>query len=69
VRRNPANRPAQVAASAGVTRAFISQLERGQTYEEPQTGEPLVIGTLYVQKRAIKRLGDPGAITVTIATS
>ena len=38
-------------------------------YEEPETGEPLVIGTLYVQKWAIHRLEDPQAITVTIATS
>ena len=38
-------------------------------YEEPETDQPLVIGTLYVQKWAIKRLEDPEAITVTIATS
>lgn len=38
-------------------------------YEEPETDQPLVIGTLYVQKWAIQRLEDPEAITVTIATS
>ena len=38
-------------------------------YEEPETDQPLVIGTLYVQKWAIHRLEDPEAITVTIATS
>lgn len=38
-------------------------------YEEPQGDQPLVIGTLYVQKWAIHRLEDPEAITVTIARS
>jgi hypothetical protein len=36
-------------------------------YEEPETDQPLVIGTLYVHKWAVKRLEDPEAITVTIA--
>jgi len=35
-------------------------------YEEPESDQPLVIGTLYVQKWALHRLGDPQAITVTI---
>ena len=35
-------------------------------YEEPETNQPLLIGTLYVHKRAVKRLGDPETITVTI---
>jgi len=35
-------------------------------YEEPETDQPLVIGTLYVHKWAVKRLEDPEAITVTI---
>ena len=38
-------------------------------YEEPESGEPPVIGTLYVQKWAVHRLEDPEAITVTIARS
>ena len=38
-------------------------------YEEPETDQPLVIGTLYVQKWAIHRLEDPEAITVTITPS
>ena len=38
-------------------------------YEESETGEPQVIGTLYVQKWAIHRLEDPEAITVTIERS
>ena len=36
-------------------------------YEESQTDQPLVIGTLYVHKWAAKRLEDPETITVTIA--
>ena len=38
-------------------------------YEEPESDQPLVIGTLYVQKWALHRLGDPQEITVTIAPS
>ena len=38
-------------------------------YEEPETGEPMVIGTLYVHKGALNRIDDPEAITVTIAPS
>jgi hypothetical protein len=36
-------------------------------YEEPETDQPLVIGTLYMHKWAAKRLEDPETITVTIA--
>jgi len=36
-------------------------------YEESETDQPLVIGTLYVQKWAVHRLEEPQAITVTIA--
>ena len=35
-------------------------------YEEPESDEPTVIGTLYVQKWALHRLGYPEMITVTI---
>ena len=38
-------------------------------YEEPESDQPLVIGTLYVQKWASRRLEDPEAITVTIERS
>jgi len=38
-------------------------------YEKPKSDQPMVIGTLYVQKWAIHRLEDPEAITVTIARS
>ena len=36
-------------------------------YEEPDSDQPMVIGTLYLQKWALHRLGDPETITVTIA--
>ena len=35
-------------------------------YEEPETDQPLLIGTLYVHKWAVERLEDPETITVTI---
>ena len=35
-------------------------------YEEPEGGEPPVIGTLYLQKWATHRLEDPETITVTV---
>jgi len=38
-------------------------------YEESESDQPMVIGTLYVQKWAIHRLEDPEAITVTIERS
>ena len=36
-------------------------------YEEPESDQPIVIGTLYLQKWALHRLGDPETITLTIA--
>ena len=38
-------------------------------YEEPESDQPMVIGTLYVHKWAVKRLEDPEVITVTIAAA
>jgi hypothetical protein len=35
-------------------------------FEEPESDQPLVIGTLYLQKWAVHRLDDPETITVTI---
>jgi hypothetical protein len=35
-------------------------------YEEPESDQPIVIGTLYVQKWALHRLEDPETLTVTI---
>jgi hypothetical protein len=35
-------------------------------YEEPESDQPIVIGTLYLQKWALHRLSDPETITVTI---
>jgi hypothetical protein len=36
-------------------------------YEEPESDQPLIIGTLYVQKWALHRLGDPETLTITVA--
>jgi hypothetical protein len=36
-------------------------------YEEPESDQPLVIGTLYVQKWALHRLDDPETLTITVA--
>jgi len=33
---------------------------------ENAEGNPPLIGTLYVQKWALKRLGDPGRLTLTL---
>jgi hypothetical protein len=33
---------------------------------EPEGDEPMVIGTLYVQKFALRRMGNPDRIEVTI---
>jgi hypothetical protein len=35
-------------------------------YAEPESDQPTVIGTLYLQKWAVHRLEDPETITVTI---
>ena len=35
-------------------------------YEEPESYQPTVICTLYLQKWAVHRLEDPETITVTI---
>ena len=35
-------------------------------YEEPESDQPTVIGTLYVQKCAVHRVEDPEAVTETI---
>ena len=38
-------------------------------YEEPESDQPTVIGTLYLQKWAVHRLDDAETISVTIAAS
>ena len=49
-----------------VTLSLAKETKNTLRYEETETDEPLVIGTLYIHKWAAKRLGDPEAITVTI---
>ena len=36
-------------------------------YEESEGDQPPVVGTLYLQKWAVHRLGDPETLTVTIS--
>ena len=50
---------------------FIRARETKNTvrYEEPETDQPRVIGTLYLHKWAAKRLEDPETITVTITAA
>ena len=60
---------------AGTMDPLMATLKRAREtrntvrYEEAETDEPLVIGTLYVHKWAVKRLEDPEVITVTIAAA
>ncbi len=35
-------------------------------FEEAESGEPPVIGTLYIQNWALHRLGEPNAVVVTV---
>ena len=50
-----------------VTLRRVKETKNTVRYEEPESDQPLVIGTLYVQKWAVKRLGEPETLTVTIA--
>jgi hypothetical protein len=50
-----------------VTLHHTKETKNTVRYEEPESDQPLVIGTLYVQKWAVHRLEDPQTITVTIA--
>ena len=52
-----------------VTLCGAKETKNTVRYEEPESDQPLVIGTLYLQKWALHRLGDPQEITVTIAPS
>ena len=38
-------------------------------YEEPQSDQPLIIGTLNLQKSAAERLGNPQSILVTVESA
>jgi hypothetical protein len=49
-----------------VTLDRAKETENTMRYEEPESDQPAVIGTLYPQKWAVHRLGDPETITVTI---
>ena len=49
-----------------VTLKRAKETKNNIRYEEPEGGEPPIIGTLYLQKWATHRLEDPETITVTI---
>ncbi|MGO8684459.1 MAG: hypothetical protein ACLQUT_07775 [Thermoleophilia bacterium] len=49
-----------------VTLRQTKEMQNTVRHEEPQSDQPTVIGTLYLQKWAVNRLDDPETITVTI---
>ena len=44
----------------------VKETKNTVRYEKPESDQPIVIGTLYLQKWALHRLGDPETITVNI---
>ncbi len=50
-----------------VTMCRARETKNTVRYEEPESDQPLVIGTLYLQKWAAHRLEDPETLTITIA--
>jgi hypothetical protein len=49
-----------------VTLRRVKETKNTVRYEESESDQPPVIGTLYVQKWAVHRLEDPEMLTVTI---
>lgn len=52
-----------------VTTSFVLEKETKNTkkYEEvPESGQPPIVGSLYLQKFVAERLGNPETVTVTI---
>ena len=49
-----------------VTLRRAKETKNAVRYEEPESDQPIVIGTLYLQKWALHRLEDPETLTVTI---
>ena len=65
--------PGFVAPVAEVAVQFVKEREtkntvRFQEVEDPK-GEPPAIGTLYLQKWVLHRLGDPQKVTVVVQTA
>jgi hypothetical protein len=50
-----------------VTLRQTRETKNAVRYEEPESDQPTVIGTLYLQKWAAHRLDDPETITVIVA--
>ncbi len=63
---NVASRERGTVDSFQVTLHKAKETKNTVRYEEPESGDPPVIGTLYLQKWATHRLGDPESIVVTI---
>jgi hypothetical protein len=49
-----------------VTLRLARETKNTVRYEEVESDQPLLIGTLYLQKFAAERLGDPEVIKVTV---
>ena len=49
-----------------VTLCRTKETKNTVRYEERESDQPAVIGTLYLQKWAVHRLEDPEALTLTI---
>ena len=58
-----------VATEVRVTFKRERETKNTVRYEEQvsDSGEPPMIGTLYLQKWALKRLGDPETVSVTVS--
>jgi hypothetical protein len=50
-----------------VTMRRAKETKNTVRYEEPDSDRPLIVGTLYAQKWALRRLGDPETLTIAIA--
>jgi hypothetical protein len=49
-----------------VTLNRAKETENAIRYEESAGDQPPVIGTLYIRKWAIRRIGEPDKITITV---
>ena len=55
--------------TAEVTTSFVLEKETKNTrkFEEvPEPGQPPIVGSLYLQKFVLERLGNPETVTITI---
>ena len=52
-----------------ITLSRAKETKNTVRFEEPESDQPAVVGTLYLQKWAFHRLEDPETITVTIGVA